>query len=103
MKKLLLAALVSLPFTALAAETEVDQKGNHFSRSSLKVKVGDTIAFKNSDAHFHNVFSLSEGHDFDLGSHGHGQTRKHTFRKPGKVDIECAIHANMKLTVEITQ
>jgi plastocyanin len=102
MKMLLLAALASLPITALAAEMAVDQKGNRFSRSSLKIKVGDTIAFKNSDAHFHNVFSLSEGQSFDLGSHGHGQTRKHTFRKPGKVDVECAIHPNMKLMVEVT-
>jgi plastocyanin len=101
MKKLLLAAVASIPLVTLAAEMEVDQKGNNFAQKSLRIRAGDTIAFKNSDAHFHNVFSLTAGHDFDLGSHGHGQIRKHTFKKPGKVDIECAIHPNMKLTVEV--
>lgn len=102
MKKSLFVALATVSLVALAAEIEVDQKGNNFGQKSLKIKVGDTIVFKNNDAHFHNIFSLTEGQSFDLGSFGQGQTRKHTFKKPGKVDIECAIHPSMKLAVEVT-
>jgi plastocyanin len=101
MKKSLFVALATVSLAALAAEIEVGQIGNNFSQKSIKIKVGDTVVFKNNDAHFHNIFSLSEGQSFDLGSYGQGQTRKHTFNKPGKVDIECAIHPSMRLTVEV--
>jgi plastocyanin len=97
----LLIALATVSLAAAAAEIEVGQKNDHFSHKSLKIKGGDTIAFKNNDGYYHNVFSLTEGQPFDLGSYGQGQTRKHTFKKTGKVDIECAIHPNMKMTVEV--
>lgn len=102
LRKLVFVALAAVSMVALAAEFEVGQKNDAFSQKAMKVKVGDTIAFKNNDNHFHNVFSLTDGQSFDLGSFGQGQTRKQTFKKPGKVDIECAIHANMKLVVDVT-
>ena len=101
-KKLVLVGLTSISLMAWAAsEIEVDQKGNAFNIKTLKIKVGDTIAFKNNDEHFHNIFSLTDGQSFDLGSYAKGQVRKHAFTKPGKVDIECAIHPAMKLIVEV--
>jgi plastocyanin len=102
MKKALFIALATVSLVALAAEIEIGQKGNNFSQKSLRIKAGDTIVFKNNDAHFHNIFSLTEGQSFDLGSYGQGQSKKQTFNKPGKVDIECAIHPSMKLVVEVT-
>lgn len=36
---------------------------------------------------------------FDPGSYGQIQTRKWTFDKAGRVEIECAIHPDMKLIV----
>lgn len=103
LRKSLFIVLTSVSLAALAAtEFVVDQKDNNFSQKTLKIKAGDTLVFKNNDAHFHNIFSLTVGQSFDLGSYGQGQSRKHTFNKAGKVDIECAIHPSMKLTVEVS-
>jgi hypothetical protein len=33
----------------------------------MAVPVGSTVAFPNFDALYHNVFSLSQPHPFDLG------------------------------------
>ena len=89
--------------SSFAAEFNVDQKGNTFTPTALKIKVGDSVNFRNLDNHYHNVFSLTDGQSFDLGSYGQGQSRKQTFTKPGKVDVECAIHPAMKLTIEVSQ
>jgi len=93
-------ALASIGCAAVAAEHEVGQKNNAFSVKALKVKVGDSVSFKNEDPHFHNVFSLSEIQPFDLGSYPQGQAKKVTFSKPGTVEVECAIHPAMKMVVE---
>lgn len=97
----LLAASLTLPLHA--AEFEVGQKDKKFTRRTLTVKVGDSVTFKNQDPFAHNVFSLSEAKTFDLGSYPQGQSKKITFDQPGTVEVECAIHPDMKLTVEVTK
>src|SRR5260370_24754567 len=94
-----------LPFcgAAQAEEHIVGQTNKAFSPPALKVKVGDSVGFRNEDAFFHNVFSLSPVQSFDLGSYPKGQTRKVTFTKAGKVEIECAIHPDMKMVVEVVK
>ena len=86
-----------------AASFMVEQKDKAFSKSALKVKVGDKIEFKNLDPFNHNIFSLSDTQLFDLGSYPKGESRTVTFEKPGIVEIECAIHPAMKLSVEVSQ
>ena len=105
MRKILstLALLTAVMTSAQAAEHFVAQKNTHFSVGALKIKVGDTVHFKNDDPLFHNVFSLTDGHEFELGSYAQGQSRKMTFNKPGKIEIECAIHSTMKLTIEVAK
>ena len=95
--------LLAVAMNATAAEFEVDQKDKQFSMSHLKIKVGDTVNFVNLDPFFHNVFSLSDAKTFDLGSYPQGQGRKITFNEPGVVEVECAIHSQMKLIVEVTK
>lgn len=95
--------VLSSATAAGAAEFAVTQKNKAFSVPALKVKVGDTVTFKNDDPFFHNIFSLSEVQTFDLGSFPQGQSRKVTFTKEGKVEVECAIHPDMKLVVEVTK
>ena len=101
----LLACLVPLLAAGPAGAEEfvVAQKNKKFSASELKAKVGDVITFKNDDPFFHNIFSLSEAQSFDLGTHAQGQSRKVTLNNPGKVEIECAIHPEMKLTVDVAK
>lgn len=92
----LLASLASV-----AGETTVGQKNKAFSIKKLDITVGDSVSFRNDDPFFHNIFSLSDAQSFDLGSFPQGQARKVVFDKPGVVEIECAIHPEMKLTVDV--
>jgi plastocyanin len=47
------------------------------------------------------VFSLSDPKTFDLGSYPQGQSKAVTFDKPGTVEIECSIHPEMQMVVEV--
>jgi plastocyanin len=102
-------ASILLVLSSTIAATEdftVEQKDKNFvykgaKTETLKVKVGDVIQFKNMDPYFHNVFSLSDAKMFDLGSYPQGQSKSVTFDKSGKVEVECAIHPQMKMTVEV--
>jgi plastocyanin len=87
--------------TAWSAEFVVIQKNKHFSVDHLKIKVGDTVKFLNEDPFSHNIFSLSDAKSFDLGSYPQGQSKSVTFDKPGTVLVECAVHPDMKLTIEV--
>jgi plastocyanin len=101
------AVLVALSSSIAAAEDfTVEQKEKNFvykgtKADALKIKVGDVVQFKNMDPYFHNVFSLSDAKMFDLGSYPQGQSKSVTFDQAGKVEVECAIHPQMKITVEV--
>ena len=99
----LIAALIAvlLAGQAQAAEHVVNQKGRAFSTKKLVVQQGDSVKFVNEDPFAHNVFSLSETKSFDLGSHGQGTAKSVVMDKAGTVDVECAVHPDMKLTVEV--
>jgi len=91
---------------ASAAEYTVEQSNKSFVKDGQKVEqftiqAGDTIHFKNQDPFFHNIFSLSELKTFDLGSYPAGEFKSVTFEKPGKAEIECAIHPEMYMEVDI--
>lgn len=97
----LVLAACMLSVGAQAADHLVDQKDKQFSKKAVKIKVGDTVTFRNSDPFAHNVFSLSDIKGFDLGSYPQGQTKTVTFDKPGKVEVECSIHPTMQMVVEV--
>ena len=97
---LLAAAL--LPVAARAGqEVVVAQKNKAFSTAALTIHVGDKVSFRNDDAFVHNVFSLTDEMPFDLGTAPQGQAKSIAFTKPGKFEIECAIHPEMKLIVTV--
>jgi len=101
-----LAALFCAGGALGADEYLVEQKGKEFiykgeKITTLKIKVGDVVEFKNDDPYFHNVFSLSDVKLFDLGSYPQGKSKTVKFDKPGKVEIECAIHPQMHMTIEV--
>ena len=96
-----LAASLLLNTQALAAEHVVNQKGRAFSQKKLQVQVGDSIKFINEDPFAHNVFSLSDVKSFDLGSHGQGTSKSVVMDKVGIVEVECAVHPDMKMIVEV--
>lgn len=102
----LLSVAVIWSGSAAAAEYTVGQENKSFVSNGtkvehIKIKAGDTVHFKNMDPFFHNVFSLSDAKTFDLGSYPQGQAKSVTFDKPGKADVECAIHPQMHMVVEV--
>lgn len=101
--RLLVLAAIAAPALALATqETVVAQKNKAFSLSQVTIHVGDKISFRNDDAFVHNIFSLTDAMPFDLGAYAQGQAKSVAFTKPGKFEIECAIHPEMKLVVTVT-
>lgn len=104
-KTIVILATFGIAATALAITTGtshlIDQKDKTFSQETIKVKLGDTIEFKNSDSVVHNVFSNTKGLEFDLRTQQPGKSSVVTFDKPGTCEVRCAIHPKMKLTVEV--
>jgi plastocyanin len=100
-RALAIAAAAACCTGTFAAEHVVTQKAKAFSTKKLSVKVGDSIKFVNEDPFSHNVFSLSDAKSFDLGSYGQGGSKSIVFDKAGTVEVECAVHPDMKLVVEV--
>lgn len=96
-------AVLALLFAAQAQAGEhvVNQKNKAFSQKSLVVRTGDSVKFVNDDPFNHNIFSLSDTKSFDLGSYGHGLSKSIVMDKAGTVEVECAVHPDMKLVIEV--
>ena len=75
-----------------------------FSPSTLTVKVGATVTWKNYDQFAHEVISSpgDPGQAFDLGQQASGATVSHTFTAPGTYQYYCNIHNYMKGTIVVT-
>jgi plastocyanin len=97
------AAVLALlaAFPAYAAEHVVSQKAKAFSVKRLSVQQGDQVKFINDDPFAHNIFSLSDVKSFDLGSYGQGLSKSVVMDKAGVVEVECAVHPDMKLVIEV--
>lgn len=100
---LLAVPFLLVPLPGSAEEIVVGQKNKSFSVAKLSARVGDVVAFRNDDPFFHNIFSLSDAQSFDLGSYPQGQSRKVTLGKEGTLEVECAIHPEMKLVIEVAK
>lgn len=99
----LILAGVLLSAHSFASDHAVSQTGKAFSVKSIHAKVGDTISFRNDDPFVHNIFSLSDVQSFDLGTFAKGETRQVRLDKAGVVEVECAVHPEMRLVVEVTK
>jgi plastocyanin len=88
---------------AAAREIEISQKDRKFSVTTVEARVGDVLVFRNDDPFFHNIFSLSDTQSFDLGSYPRGETRKVTLAKEGTIEVECAIHPDMKMIIKVAR
>ncbi len=89
-----------------AAEYTIGQKDKQFVKDGVLIEkftinVGDKINFQNQDPWFHNVFSLSDIKTFDLGSYPKGESKSVVFDKAGLAEVECAIHPQMFLEIEV--
>ena len=86
-----------------AKEINVSMARNQYGPKAIEAKVGDTIAFVNSDITNHWVYSPTTDHQVSFGPQKPGDTVKLTLTRPGNLTIGCALHANMNATLNVTR
>jgi plastocyanin len=79
----------------------LNQKEQQFQPTILPVPLNGTVRIMNSDPVYHNVFSLTSPHKFDVGRRPKGEHFDVTFEKPGVVDVFCDIHSNMHAIIYV--
>jgi plastocyanin len=80
----------------------MDQKGMEFRPHILTVTAGDAVKFLNSDGVDHNVYSPDDD-AYNLGIFPKGQSRDHTFTKPGVYTQLCSVHPEMLAYIFVGQ
>src|SRR2546422_2278833 len=67
----------------------------------VDVPVGSTVRFPNHDPFHHNVFSVSEPNQFDLGLYGRGDAKSQTFRSEEHTsELQSRLHLVCRLLLE---
>lgn len=79
----------------------MDQRNETFVPRLLAITAGTTVDFPNSDATYHNVFSLSRAKRFDLGRYAAGKSKSVRFDRPGVVRVFCDIHSHMSAFIVV--
>jgi plastocyanin len=94
-----------LSTNVVTVETKkVAQQGAVFLPHVMPVLVGTTVEWPNDDDIYHNVFSMSDPKQFDLGLYkGNPPNKRVTFDKPGRVDVFCSIHENMHCIILVLE
>lgn len=73
-----------------------------FGPSSLSVKVGTTVTWKNNDGYAHTVTS-DDGTSFNSGNIAGGGSFSYKTITAGTFNYHCSIHAGMTATLTVTQ
>jgi len=90
--------------TARVDTKRVNQEKASFTPAVLPIVVGTTVEWPNNDDIYHNVFSMSDAMQFDLGLYkGNPKEKRVTFDKVGRVEVFCSIHANMHCVVLVLE
>jgi len=85
------------------AKRRVSQKGREFAPDRIVLVQGEQVAFVNDEEKEidHNVFSLSEVRQFDIGLAERGSVKEVTFPEAGEVKYYCSVHKNMEGVVVV--
>ena len=87
---------------ASGGDVTVGQKNREFTVKEARVKTGGTVKFVNDDTVAHNIIVTMPGGKLrNTGVQEPGQSASMQFGEPGKYDVECAIHPQMKMTVDV--
>jgi|JI10StandDraft_1071094.scaffolds.fasta_scaffold1240388_2 plastocyanin len=86
---------------ASAAERTVTMSGSIYGPEKLAARVGDVLVFDNDDDMTHAVFVPTVGHAVDLGTQKGGEKRSLVLRRAGRFEVECVLHEDMKMVVEV--
>lgn len=79
----------------------IEQRNRAIGPHVTAIQRGATIRFPNRDDVFHNLFSLSDTHRFNLGRYAPGESRSERFPRAGVVRMFCDIHSEMAGTILI--
>lgn len=79
----------------------VNIAGMAFGPSTITVKMGTTVTWKNSDGFAHTVTS-DDGSTFNSGNLAAGRTFAYTTTAAGTFAYHCNIHSNMAGTLVVT-
>jgi plastocyanin len=83
------------PASGAAPIPAVVQRDANFEPHVLPIAVGTGVKWPNQDDIYHNVFSMADTKDFNLGLYGKEKTPTIVFDKVGRVDVFCSIHTKM--------
>lgn len=88
--------------TGHAAQTDIDQAGQRFTQSSLRLHPGDKVRFLNLDDVTHNI-SIVDANDnaADQGLQRPGQVIEVVFDKAGRFVVRCSIHPRMRMAIQV--
>ena len=75
--------------------------GMTFSPSTVTVKTGTTVVWKNNDVSVHTATS-DDGSTFNTGNIAIGYSGNITMSKVGTYPYHCTLHSNMTGVVEVT-
>ena len=73
----------------------IQQSGLNFHPRHSIVQVGATITFSNQDREVHNIFSKSQGNQFNLGAMASGSFKSIEVNKAGPIVLRCNMHKDM--------
>jgi plastocyanin len=91
------ALVLALAPSVLAADHAVDIAGFAFSPTSITVSVGDTVTWSNADAQSHTA--TADDGSFDTGTITSSTPKSVTFSAAGTFAYHCKIHPAMTATV----
>ena len=99
-----IAALTGLATgMALGAEFEVRQAGKIFAPARLTVVKGSVVHFANDETFYHHAFVDTPQFSADTGDIPPGESRDIVFSRAGTYTISCAIHPQMRMTVDVRE
>ena len=71
------------------------QRDASFEPHVVPIAVGGVVRWPNADDIFHNVYSMADTKQFDLGFYKKEKVPEMKFDEVGRVDVFCAIHTKM--------
>ncbi len=81
-----------------AKSHQIRQKGRQFQPFLTVILAGDTLQYLNDEDKEidHNIYSLSDIANFDLGLGPKGSMLEHTFARQGNLNFFCSVHKMME-------
>ncbi|HEY2434593.1 MAG TPA: hypothetical protein VGI12_18110 [Vicinamibacterales bacterium] len=89
------------PASVAPMRASIAQENETFVPHVVAITSGSTVEFPNGDPFFHDVFSLSRGGSFDLGSYPKGRSKSERFPRPGLIKVYCHLHSHMTASIMV--